>query len=104
MFIHFIMLNNKLLINFFIFLFLIYGQTSVANNFININPDGFCSSNEEGTHVDHCNFCLISELDYFNNNKNYTGLLKFNGKKNCLLITFLNHNFKIYPRSNSPPQ
>ena len=98
------MFNNKFLLNIFIFLFLIYGQTSVANNFIDINPDGFCSSNEQDINIDHCNFCLMSELDYFNDYKYYTGLLNFDVKKNCLFISFLTHNSKIYPRSNSPPR
>jgi len=96
------MLNNKTFFKIFIFLFLLYGQNSVAKNFINIDPDGFCSSNEENNNNNHCNLCLISELDYLNNNKYYSNLLKLDVKK-LLFKAFLSHNPKIQPKSNSPP-
>ena len=97
------MLSNKFFFKLFILLFLLYGQTSVAKNFINIYPEGFCSSNEENNNVSHCNLCLISELDYFKNNKYYSDLLNFSVKKTILFEVFLSHDPKIVPRSNSPP-
>ena len=97
------MLNIRFFFNTFILLFLLYGQTSVAKNYINIDPDGFCSSNEEDNNVSNCNLCLISELDYFKNNKYYSDLLKFSVKKKILFEIFLSHDTKIFPRSNSPP-
>ena len=97
------MLSNKFFFKLFILLFLLYGQTSVAKNFINTNSDDFCSSNKEVNNVDHCNLCLISELDYFKNNKYYSDLLKFSEKKNILFEIFFSHSPKIFPRSNSPP-
>ena len=97
------MLSNKFFFKLFILLFLLYGQTSVAKNFININSDDFCSSNEEDNNVDHCNLCLISELDYFKNNKYYSDLLNFSEKKTILFETFFSHSPKIFPKSNSPP-
>ena len=86
------MLNIRFFFNTFILLFLLYGQTSVAKNYINIDPDGFCSSNEEDNKVSHCNLCLISELDYFKNNKYYSDLLKFSEKKNILFEIFFSHS------------
>lgn len=97
------MLNIRLFFNAFILLFLLYGQTSVAKNYINIDPNGFCSSNEEDNNVSHCNLCLISELDYFKNNKYYSDLFKLCVKKKILFEIFLSHDPKIFPRSNSPP-
>ena len=97
------MLNIRFFFNIFILLFLLHGQTSVAKNYINIDPNGFCSSNEEDNNVSHCNLCLISELDYFKNNKYYSDLLKLCVKKKILFEIFLSHDPKIFPRSNSPP-
>ena len=97
------MLNIRFFFNTFILLFLLYGQTSVAKNYINIDPNGFCSSNEEDNNVSHCNLCLISELDYFKNNKYYSDLFKLCVKKKILFEIFLSHDPKIFPRSNSPP-
>ena len=97
------MLSNKFFFKLFILLFLLYGQTSVAKNFININSDDFCSSNEEANNVDHCNLCLISELDYFKNNKYYSDLLNFSEKK----ITHLKHFLAIvlkYFQNQTLPQ
>ena len=57
------MFNNRFFTKY-LFLFS-YTDKIRSKNFINIDPEGFCSSNEENNNVSHCNLCLISELDYF---------------------------------------